>query len=49
MQNEWARFPDDILWRRSKLGLSMPASDCDALASFMATVTLERKCIARRG
>ncbi|MDA9436626.1 glycerol-3-phosphate dehydrogenase [Bradyrhizobium sp. CCBAU 51627] len=33
---EWARFPDDILWRRSKLGLTMPAADRDALAAFMA-------------
>jgi glycerol-3-phosphate dehydrogenase len=37
MSNEWARFADDILWRRSKLGLSMLASDRDALAEFMAT------------
>jgi glycerol-3-phosphate dehydrogenase len=37
MSNEWARFADDILWRRSKLGLSMPASDHDALTAFMAT------------
>ena len=35
---EWARFPDDILWRRSKLGLTMPASDREALAAFMAKV-----------
>jgi glycerol-3-phosphate dehydrogenase len=36
MQSEWARFPDDILWRRSKLGLTMPSADRDALAAFMA-------------
>ena len=36
MSVEWARFPDDILWRRSKLGLTMPAADRDALATFMA-------------
>ncbi|QOZ50967.1 glycerol-3-phosphate dehydrogenase [Bradyrhizobium sp. CCBAU 53338] len=36
MDHEWARFPDDILWRRSKLGLTMPAADRDALAAFMA-------------
>ena len=36
MSHEWARFPEDILWRRSKLGLTMPAADCDALAAFMA-------------
>jgi len=44
MKNEWARFPDDILWRRSKLGLTMPPSDRDALASFMAAATLESRC-----
>jgi glycerol-3-phosphate dehydrogenase len=37
MAKEWARFPDDILWRRSKLGLTMPPRDRDALAAFMAT------------
>ncbi len=37
MACEWARFPDDILWRRSKLGLTMPPRDRDALAAFMAT------------
>ena len=38
MTREWARFPDDILWRRSKLGLTMPPGDREALAAFMATV-----------
>jgi glycerol-3-phosphate dehydrogenase len=37
MAREWARFPDDILWRRCKLGLTMPPRDRDALAAFMAT------------
>jgi glycerol-3-phosphate dehydrogenase len=37
MTKEWARFPDDILWRRSKLGLTMPPPDREALAAFMAT------------
>jgi glycerol-3-phosphate dehydrogenase len=36
MAKEWARFPDDILWRRSKLGLTMPPQDREALAAFMA-------------
>jgi glycerol-3-phosphate dehydrogenase len=35
MTKEWARFPDDILWRRSKLGLTMAPADRDALAAFM--------------
>jgi glycerol-3-phosphate dehydrogenase len=37
MTKEWARFADDILWRRSKLGLTMPPGDREALAVFMAT------------
>ena len=40
MAKEWARFPDDILWRRSKLGLTMPAADREALAAFMAEAPL---------
>jgi glycerol-3-phosphate dehydrogenase len=38
MAQEWARFPDDILWRRTKLGLTMPPGDREALAAFMVTV-----------
>jgi len=38
MTKEWARFPDDILWRRSKLGLTMSSGDRDALAAFMTMV-----------
>ncbi len=36
MAKEWARFPDDVLWRRSKLGLTMPPAAQEALAAFMA-------------
>ncbi|HET7888779.1 MAG TPA: glycerol-3-phosphate dehydrogenase [Bradyrhizobium sp.] len=36
MTKEWARFPDDILWRRSKLGLTMEPADRQRLAAFMA-------------
>jgi glycerol-3-phosphate dehydrogenase len=39
MAREWARFPDDILWRRSKLGLTMGAAEREQLAAFMATVS----------
>ena len=42
MAKEWARFPDDILWRRSKLGLTMPPEGRDALAVFMATPRCDR-------
>jgi glycerol-3-phosphate dehydrogenase len=34
--HEWARFADDILWRRSKLGLTMKPEEREALAAFMA-------------
>jgi len=47
MRNEWARFPDDVLWRRSKLGLTMPAAGREALAAFMAAATPELSCDAR--
>lgn len=36
MREEFARFADDILWRRSKLGLTMSRQDRAALATFMA-------------
>jgi glycerol-3-phosphate dehydrogenase len=36
MKEEFARFADDILWRRSKLGLTMPRQDRAALETFMA-------------
>ena len=36
MQREWAREPDDVLWRRSKLGLRMNASERESLQRFMA-------------
>jgi glycerol-3-phosphate dehydrogenase len=37
MANEWARFPDDILWRRSKLGLTVGPEDRERLAAFMVS------------
>jgi glycerol-3-phosphate dehydrogenase len=39
MAKEWARFPDDILWRRTKLGLSIAPEDRERLAAFMASAT----------
>lgn len=36
MKHEWARTADDVLWRRSKLGLHMPAAQREAVARFMA-------------
>ena len=36
MANEWAVTAEDILWRRSKLGLKFSAEQAQALESFMA-------------
>jgi glycerol-3-phosphate dehydrogenase len=36
MANEWAQEADDILWRRSKLGLRFSPSEREALVRFMA-------------
>ena len=36
IEQEWARSAEDIVWRRSKLGLHMTASDIDALQAYMA-------------
>ena len=41
MTNEWARFADDILWRRSKLGLRFAARDREALTAFMSQAAAE--------
>jgi glycerol-3-phosphate dehydrogenase len=35
MAHEWARTPEDVLWRRSKLGLTLAPAEKEALASFM--------------
>ena len=33
---EWARTAEDILWRRSKLGLHVPAGTAERLAAYLA-------------
>jgi glycerol-3-phosphate dehydrogenase len=35
MTNEWAQTEDDVLWRRSKLGLRHTPAEREALARFM--------------
>ena len=40
MKHEWARQPDDVLWRRTKLGLKLSRAEKEALAQFMAKVPL---------
>ncbi len=36
VEQEWAETADDILWRRSKLGLIFSADDVDALSAYLA-------------
>ena len=33
---EWARTGEDVLWRRSKLGLHLSATERDAVIAWMA-------------
>ncbi len=39
MRCEWAETADDVLWRRTKLGLQFSPREKDALAQFMASAT----------
>jgi glycerol-3-phosphate dehydrogenase len=39
MKEEWARTADDILWRRSKLGLKVKPGEKELLARFMVQQT----------
>ncbi|HKS84712.1 MAG TPA: glycerol-3-phosphate dehydrogenase [Pseudolabrys sp.] len=39
VQNEWAQSADDILWRRSKLGLKATAGDVAAVDRLVASLT----------
>jgi glycerol-3-phosphate dehydrogenase len=39
MTQEWVRTAEDVLWRRSKLGLLLGSEQSAALAAFMAAET----------
>ncbi len=41
MSNEWARTAEDIVWRRSKLGLRLSASEIAAIDDWIAAHRLE--------
>jgi glycerol-3-phosphate dehydrogenase len=43
MEQEWARTADDVLWRRTKLGLRVGLPDKERLESYMAKRRMERK------
>jgi len=36
MDEEWAQTADDVLWRRTKLGLAVAPREAERLADFMA-------------
>ena len=36
MEREWAQTEEDVLWRRSKLGLRFSSEERERLARFMA-------------
>jgi glycerol-3-phosphate dehydrogenase len=36
MQREWARTAEDVLWRRTKLGLRLDAGEAARLEAWMA-------------
>ena len=38
MEREWAQKPDDVLWRRSKLGLQFSAAERERLTQFMTSL-----------
>ena len=40
MEHEWAEEPDDVLWRRSKLGLRVGPAERERLAAFMGASRL---------
>jgi glycerol-3-phosphate dehydrogenase len=42
MRYEWAESVEDVLWRRTKLGLQFSQAQKDALAHFMVSATGER-------
>lgn len=46
-QNEWVETADDILWRRSKLGLHMKPDEQQALRDYMEAASLKPKAKAK--
>jgi glycerol-3-phosphate dehydrogenase len=36
-RDEWARTADDVLWRRSKLGLHVSEAQADAVANYVSS------------
>ena len=41
MHEEWARTAEDVLWRRTKLGLRFTPAETAALETWMAEARLD--------
>jgi glycerol-3-phosphate dehydrogenase len=39
VEREWATTAEDVLWRRSKLGLVMTPAEAREIAAYLASVT----------
>jgi glycerol-3-phosphate dehydrogenase len=46
VENEWAHTAEDVLWRRSKLGLTSTAEERTAISQFIATLSSDAPAIA---
>jgi len=40
LQQEWARTPDDVLWRRTKFGLRLTPEQARQFQQWMATAAI---------
>ncbi|WP_315838194.1 glycerol-3-phosphate dehydrogenase [Bradyrhizobium prioriisuperbiae] len=49
MANEWARTAEDVVWRRSKLGLRLSVDEIAALEAWMATQSVPAKPLQEAG
>lgn len=43
---EWAVTADDVVWRRSKLGLVLGNAEVEAIAAFMAAPSSQQRVAA---
>jgi glycerol-3-phosphate dehydrogenase len=46
MEHEWAETAEDILWRRSKLGLHGGAASAERLSDWLGTADRKRRARA---
>ena len=46
VENEWAQTAEDVLWRRSKLGLKATAEERTAISQFIASLSAEAPAAA---